>query len=314
MTANNASTNSGSINLAGGALTIHGTLANQTGGTIQGDGNLTADAGITNSGTIALAGTSNVTGAVDNTAAGTIKLSGVQPNVFFNDVVNDGTITIDAGSGATFLGEFSGANGIGGGGTAFLDGTVSPGHSPADISFGGNVSFGGSSSQILELGGLTRGSQYDAIDITGSASLAGTMDVKAINGFTPLPGQSFEVLTFTSRSGDVSVVNQTAFAGLHFTKSYTSNSLTLTASALPGDANLDGVVNVADFNALAGHFNASGQSWLAGDFNGDGKVNASDFDLLAANYGQSDLSAPPLGLLVPGAGSTRWNCDWPSSR
>jgi hypothetical protein len=67
-----------------------------------------------------------------------------------------------------------------------------------------------------------------------------------------------------------------------------------------GDTNLDGVVNVTDFNALAADFNGSGKVWQGGDFNYDGIVNAQDFDALARNYGQL---APPsgvaLGTLVP---------------
>ena len=279
-------------------LTVHGVLTNQAGGSIQGVGNVTANNGISNAGTIGFAGASNVMGNINNTAAGTIRLSGIQPNVFFNNVTNDGTITIDAGSGATFYGTFSGTHGIGGAGTAFLDGPVSPGHSPAAISFGGAVSFGSGSSQLIELGGLTRGIQYDAIDITGAASLAGMMVVSAINAFTPLPGQTFQVMTFGSRSGDVSVINETAYAGLRFSKSYTSTSLTLSASGLAGDANLDGIVNSLDFTALAAHFSTSGQNWLAGDFNGDGVVNALDFNALATNFGHA-MSAPSLETLIP---------------
>ena len=108
LTLNHDSLNAGSINLAGGALTVHGVLTNQAGGSIQGVGNVTADDGISNTGNLAFAGAGNVTGNVNNTASGTIRLSGIQPNVFFNNVTNDGTITIDAGSGATFYGTFSG--------------------------------------------------------------------------------------------------------------------------------------------------------------------------------------------------------------
>ena len=55
-----------------------------------------------------------------------------------------------------------------------------------------------------------------------------------------------------------------------------------------GDANLDGAVNLQDFNRLAGHFGAtSGAVWTDGDFNYDGSVDLTDFNLLAANFGQS---------------------------
>jgi hypothetical protein len=54
-----------------------------------------------------------------------------------------------------------------------------------------------------------------------------------------------------------------------------------------GDATLDAVVNLADFNCLAGNFGQSGRTWVQGDFNYDGTVNLIDFNLLAANFGLS---------------------------
>ena len=54
-----------------------------------------------------------------------------------------------------------------------------------------------------------------------------------------------------------------------------------------GDANLDGQVNLQDFNRLASNFGASGAFWHQGDFNYDGNVNLQDFNRLASNFGQS---------------------------
>jgi hypothetical protein len=54
-----------------------------------------------------------------------------------------------------------------------------------------------------------------------------------------------------------------------------------------GDANLDGAVNLQDFNRLASNFGASGKFWPQGDFNYDKLVNLQDFNLFAANFGIS---------------------------
>ncbi len=55
-----------------------------------------------------------------------------------------------------------------------------------------------------------------------------------------------------------------------------------------GDANLDGTVNLTDFNALAANFGtAGGATWVRGDFDYDGNVNLADFNLLAGNFGQA---------------------------
>jgi hypothetical protein len=55
---------------------------------------------------------------------------------------------------------------------------------------------------------------------------------------------------------------------------------------LLGDANLDGLVNAADFNILAANFNQSITGWDQGDFNYDGQVNSADFNKLSANFNQ----------------------------
>ena len=55
-----------------------------------------------------------------------------------------------------------------------------------------------------------------------------------------------------------------------------------------GDANLDGQVNLQDFNRLAGAFGTTGTGlWTQGDFNYDGNVNLQDFNRLASNFGLS---------------------------
>ncbi len=51
-----------------------------------------------------------------------------------------------------------------------------------------------------------------------------------------------------------------------------------------GDADLNGVVNLVDFNALAANFNQNNRVWTQGDFNYDGLVNLVDFNRLAGNF------------------------------
>ena len=60
-----------------------------------------------------------------------------------------------------------------------------------------------------------------------------------------------------------------------------------------GDANLDGVVNLRDFNRFASHFGLAGETWSDGDFNYDGLVNFADLLTLARNYNQA-LPAGPI--------------------
>lgn len=69
---------------------------------------------------------------------------------------------------------------------------------------------------------------------------------------------------------------------------------------IPGDANGDGTVSLADFLILRSHFGSSdGVSFDEGDFNGDGTVSLADFLILRGNFGNSSdgNNAPGLGAL-----------------
>jgi hypothetical protein len=73
--------------------------------------------------------------------------------------------------------------------------------------------------------------------------------------------------------------------------------------AIPGDANLDGVVNQLDFSVVANHFNATG-TWADGDFNGDGIVNQLDYSTVASYWEQSDDYGGGIGGVPEPAAST----------
>ena len=65
---------------------------------------------------------------------------------------------------------------------------------------------------------------------------------------------------------------------------------------LPGDANLDGGVDVPDFNVWNGNkFTATGTAgWCGGDFNADGVVDVPDFNIWNGNkFTSSDATAVP---------------------
>jgi autotransporter-associated beta strand protein len=100
--------------------------------------------------------------------------------------------------------------------------------------------------------------------------------------------------------GDATALGITTFAG------QSVNTATLLRYTRYGDANVDGVVNLADFNLFAANFGFSGRFWYEGDFTYDGTVDLADFNRLAANFGLSASSAGPtaadwaaLAMAVP---------------
>ena len=77
----------------------------------------------------------------------------------------------------------------------------------------------------------------------------------------------------------------------------------------PGDANLDGSIDINDVFQIAPHFNTgpeySGTShvttnnWRTGDFIGDGNVDVRDINLLRENYGLNYSTSPAISPVKP---------------
>ncbi len=63
-----------------------------------------------------------------------------------------------------------------------------------------------------------------------------------------------------------------------------------------GDANLDGVTNALDYNAVASDFGSTSATWTTGDFNYDGVVNTLDFNMLANNF-NAHVPAPSASIV-----------------
>jgi hypothetical protein len=66
----------------------------------------------------------------------------------------------------------------------------------------------------------------------------------------------------------------------------------ISLTRIPGDANLDGVVNAADCAILTANYNQTGLWWMQGDFNHDGAVNAADLAILNANINGPQCPTP----------------------
>jgi hypothetical protein len=56
------------------------------------------------------------------------------------------------------------------------------------------------------------------------------------------------------------------------------------SAALPGDANLDGTVDINDLTTVLANYNQTGMTWADGDFIGTGTVDINDLGIVLANY------------------------------
>ena len=63
----------------------------------------------------------------------------------------------------------------------------------------------------------------------------------------------------------------------------------LLTAVLPGDANLDGTVDINDLTIVLSNYGQTGCSWTQGCMDGDptGRVDINDLTIVLSNYGQS---------------------------
>ena len=79
-------------------------------------------------------------------------------------------------------------------------------------------------------------------------------------------------------------------------------------NSLPGDADGNGTVDVADLGVVSTNFNQSPRGPRQGDFNGDAAVNITDLGVLATHFNQTLPAADPAGpasLLAAAFGPSR---------
>jgi hypothetical protein len=146
-------------------------------------------------------------------------------------------------------------------------GVVSPGFSPGTLTVNGNYTQGSGGSLKEEIAGTGAG-QFDVLNVTGTASLGGTLNISLLNGFVPAPGSSFNFLTAASISGTFATVNGLAINGSEsFTLTYGAQTVTLNAiaQAARGPDKFGVVRTAADGTA----------TWIT-DNNGDGKFDSGD--------------------------------------
>jgi hypothetical protein len=224
-TINNTGAIAVTANGNGTYLTINGNTTLTGGGTVTlstgANGNtayLNQSEGLTltNAGnSIHITGQLTVTSVVQN--SGFIQIAAGSSASVTTMAVNGGNVQMD--------GSYSGST-ITTSGTGMFSGT---GTIPVPVSDGGVIEGGDfpnagvltiSNSQALTetstggigvvIGGLTAGTQYSQVAVSGTASLSGSINVRLINGFVPVSGDSFQILTASAISTPSLTINSAA--------------------------------------------------------------------------------------------------------
>jgi hypothetical protein len=354
--------NNGTLRASGGELdlTASGNSNNNSNSSIQisaGSTMMFLQGLSNNSGTISITGgtfdnnnhtLSNGTSSAVINGYGTIRTGGLfnsgKLNVgegnmdIFGNVTNNGSIGIQGGRSLYFYGNVSGSGSFTGAGTATFLAALSPGNSPAAVSFGGNADLTSVTALNIEIGGTTAGSQYDRLDVAGQLLLGGALNVSLINTFKPTVGNTFDILNWNSLNGTFSGgINLPALTGAvawDTSALYTTGALSVVATYKEGDFNRDGHVDTSDtqvaMNALTDLTGYESQYGITaatlpqiGDINGDGSFTIADMQMLLINLksgGGSQNSVPEpasftllsaallLGSFALQCGRLRRNC------
>lgn len=125
-------------------------------------------------------------------------------------------------------------------------GTLAPGLSLGIAGVQGNY-FQFSDGQLsIQLAGTTADTQYDELIASGTAFLAGRLQVQLMSGFAPVAGNTFNVLSATSVIGGFTSFDLPQLtAGLVWNINQTATSVSLSITA--ADFNKDGIVDAEDY-------------------------------------------------------------------
>jgi T5SS/PEP-CTERM-associated repeat protein len=130
-------------------------------------------------------------------------------------------------------------------------GVVAPGNTPGTLDIDGDYTQQDGGITQIEIGGTTAGSQFDTLDITGRATLDGTLDVSLVDGFTPVINNAFEIIhaDFGIFGGFDTLSLPPLPDGRAWAIIYTGLGvfLQVQSAVIPGDFNNDGVVDTADY-------------------------------------------------------------------
>ncbi|MFB3891891.1 MAG: beta strand repeat-containing protein [Phycisphaerae bacterium] len=320
------SSGAGVLTQTGGANTITGnlTLAANSGsaGTYQlsGPGQLSANAefvGFNGSGTLTHSGGSNSTNllytSMSSGARGTYQLSGtarLTVGILYPAVYGPGTFSINSSSamttvtGGVLFGQSAVFTAVPGS-AIHLTGTMFSGLSTSSTSLGGlaNLNLICESGPALTVEMETAGKDLGAVAagwtdnfVLGTLTLGGTAAgrIKLVNSATNQPGFAGPEALYVNNL----VMNAGAAVNLNGLNLYYKNGGD-PKRLYPGDATLDGIVDMKDYITWFNNFGSTGGAgWTSADFSGDGIVDMTDYITWFNHFGEGGTPVPEPATLA----------------
>jgi len=113
-------------------------------------------------------------------------------------------------------------------------GTFAPGESAGKLTITGDYTQTSDGALQIEIGGATPETEHDQLQISGTATLAGTLTLSLINDFNPDIDATFEILTSDSRVNEFDTLQGLSISpGKAFSVEYSATGITLKVISVP---------------------------------------------------------------------------------
>jgi prepilin-type N-terminal cleavage/methylation domain-containing protein/prepilin-type processing-associated H-X9-DG protein len=198
------------------------------------------------------AGSLSTSGTVSALSRGVVNLSGPLTQTAGTVSLNGGTI--NAATVANEAGILNAAGAINadvsiGNGTG-ASAMLAPG---ASLDIDGNLKFASDARMEIQFRPSLGGGVFGRVDVTGTVTLGGVLDLSILGGATPVDGVAYTILTADGFEGVfadiVGLPSGTGSWGVHFNDFM--STIDVSHSATPGDMNLDGAVDERDVEMFA---------------------------------------------------------------
>lgn len=151
------------------------------------------------------------------------------------------------------------------------------------------------------VGGPTPNTSYDVVNVGGTATLGGMLEIEQVAGFVPQPGQNFTVLNSAALTGSfanvangqrLSVTGGTTSGSFVVnygpSSAFNPNRVVLSSFQITGDYNLDGVVNAADYSIWRDTLGSTTDLRANGNNSGAsaGVIDVADYTAWKSNFGK----------------------------
>jgi len=168
-------------------------------------------------------------------------------------------------------------------------------------------------SVAVDIGGPMAGVQFDHLAAGSGVTLGGNLSITRLNNYDPAYLAKHEIIN-SGGNGISGMFKTITGSQLTMTKWWAVTSdgdSVIVTAALPGDTDLNGVVNFDDYVHTDLGFNTGLAGWGNGDFDGNGVVNFDDYVLIDFGFNYQSGTVRDAMSWLAGDDRSSWNASLP---